>query len=270
MFPESLLNWFLFPFSTYTSPRCYLWLLVMVSHRYVSIRCKELSSQKKWLTSYLKKSKNSLFIEVIHNLPRSSALWTTTPDQTSLKHQVHTALKTLIDNPYKALPVSPRPSQSGPMGASISPVGLLVLCCHPPVEIIWEYLFTIIYALLCVEHDVAVIGMAVKGASGLFQRLGIFRSMAPSMCSYPCSLAQPNLLIIPLSNGVNGHISPRDQREGGRLWCEVVAEIQMYASVYGWRLHNRWMAKAICYSPREIYNTSQNIITCWVKVNFMK
>lgn len=148
------------------------------------------------------------------------------------------------------------------MGASISPVGLLVLCCHPPVEIMWEYLFTIIHDLLCVECDVAVIGMAVKGASWLFQRLGIFKSIAPSMCSYPCSRAQPNLLIIPLSNGVNGHISPRDQREGGRLWCKVVVEIQMYASVYGWRLHNRyWLRQSTSHQGKytihlKIYQVS--------------
>lgn len=65
--------------------------------------------------------------------------------------------------------------------------------------------------LLCVQTaNVAVIGTAVKGAAGLFERTGFYRILAPGPCPRPCSLAQPNLLIIPLSNGVNGHTSPQD------------------------------------------------------------
>ena len=63
---------------------------------------------------------------------------------------------------------------------------------------------------MCAECDADVIGTAVMGAAGLLQRPGIFRNTARSQCPHLHSLAQPNLLIMPLSNGVNGHTSPQD------------------------------------------------------------
>lgn len=108
------------------------------------------------------------------------------------------------------------PSQ-GQRGHPYPPVGLLFLRSHSLAEIMCEYLFTILlWPAVCAECDVAVIGTAVKGAAGLFQRPASTRILAPGLCPYPCSRAQPNLLIIPLSNGVNGHTSPQDWREGGR------------------------------------------------------
>lgn len=57
------------------------------------------------------------------------------------------------------------------MGAAMSPVGPLVLCSLPPVEIMWEYLFTVLHDPLCVWSAMqTVIGTMVKGAAGLFQR----------------------------------------------------------------------------------------------------
>lgn len=63
-------------------------------------------------------------------------------------------------------------------------------------------------------------------------RPGISRNMAPGLCPHACSLAQPNLLIIPLSNGVNGHISPQDWKEKEAVVRERdsgVEEIQRHA-----------------------------------------
>lgn len=107
------------------------------------------------------------------------------------RHQVCTAYwkkpntNSLITHIMLLLCFSDLPSR-GQRGHPYPPVGLLFLRSHSLAEIMCEYLFTILlWPAVCAECDVAVIGTAVKGAAGLFQRPASTESWPPVCVPIP-------------------------------------------------------------------------------------